>query len=327
MAAALLTSQALGQQVNGNFILQVPDWNQPSPANYPADGLPAGGYPNWCSPTAGGNLMGYWEDVNGCVGLTDRQAYNAGPGYPGTAGTWEQGLYHDGMIEMGWFMDTGPWATKLPAPVFPPGGGGGTPLGNILPGLLNYATGSWTDNDYPLPPPPPSGTGIVKVPYPNTAGFMHNQMMVAQGQITRAQMWATYCGEIDAARPVEVSFDNWVNPAIFLGNAIVTRADMQTITAEKYPWDLTTDPHSVVGVGYIDLTPLVFMDDGIDELFVCQDGWPGPGAGGGGTGQYVAVPLDFKWLQNDYITNVPEPATMSLLVLGGLAVLRRRRRR
>jgi len=263
--------------------------------------------------------MGYWEDVNGCVGLTDRQAYAAGPGYPGTAGTWEQGLYHDGMIEMGWFMDTGTWASRLGGPIFPPNAGS-TPLANILPGLLNYAWGGWTDNDYPLPPPPPSGTGIVKVPYPNAAGFTHTK-----GNVALPVMWTTYCGEIDAARPVEVSFDKWVNSNVFLGNVTVQRPDTQQIIAEKYPWDLSTDPHSVVGVGYIDITPGL-QNDGTDEWFICQDGWPGPGGGNGGTGQFVAVPLDTMWQQNDYITNVPEPATMCLLALGGLVLIRRRRR-
>lgn len=62
---------ALGQ-LPGNLVLQVPDWNQPGNHG-------AGGYPNWCSPTAGGNLMGYWEDVMGKTGLTDRQAFPAGP--------------------------------------------------------------------------------------------------------------------------------------------------------------------------------------------------------------------------------------------------------
>ena len=55
-----------------SLILSVRDWDQPS-----AYGV--GGYPNWCGPSAGRNLMGYWEDVMGKTGLTDRQAFPAGP--------------------------------------------------------------------------------------------------------------------------------------------------------------------------------------------------------------------------------------------------------
>ncbi len=305
----LLAAAPVSAQMPGNLILQVPDWNQPLPYG-------VGGYPGWCSPTAGANLMGYWEDVMGCVGLTDRQAFNASPAYPNTAGTWQQGLYHDGTIEMGWHMNTGSWQNQGPPPNFPPNAGS-TARAKIGPGLLSYATSAWTDDSYG----PNPGTGIVKVAYPNTSWFMHDISMIGT-QITLQQMWTTYCGEIDVARPVEVTFDKWVNPLVFNGTMTIT--GFPNVTAEMYPWDVNTDPHSVVGVGYIDISP-AFMGSGMgDEWFVCQDGWPGPGAGGGGTGRYVAVPLDSMWMQNDYITDVPEPATL-LLVLGGLAMLRRRR--
>ncbi|MCD4727493.1 MAG: hypothetical protein K8R46_07525, partial [Pirellulales bacterium] len=62
VGAMILVFAASAQAAQGNLVLQVPDWNQPTVLAYPADGLPAGGYPLWCSPTAGGNLMGYWED-------------------------------------------------------------------------------------------------------------------------------------------------------------------------------------------------------------------------------------------------------------------------
>jgi len=89
-------------------------------------------------------------------------------------------------------------------------------------------------------------------------------------------------------------------------------------TIEKRPWDQNTSEHTVVGVGYIDVTP-GFQNNGVDEWFVCQDGWST-------TGQYVAVPLDTMWLQNDYVTDVPEPATMALVAIGAIALIRRRTR-
>lgn len=282
------------------LILQVPDWNQPNPAAYPADNLPAqqigvDGYPGWCSPTAGGNLMGYWEDIKGAVGLTDRQAFNLTTAYPGTLGTWEQGLYHDGIVEMGWEMDTGGWRTF--ASPFPPYRPGGTQLANILQGLLTYAAGSWTDNDYGAG----VGSGIVKVAFSNTVGFTENS-----GTIGLAAMWSSYVNNIDASHPVEVSFSRWVTNDL---NADVT---VNGQTVHKYGWDVpSSEGHSVVGVGYLDLTPQVYNGD---EWFIVQDGWQS-------TPQYVAVPVDAIWQQNDYITAVPEPSSTVLLVMGVVAAM------
>ena len=281
------------------LIFNVPDWNQPATYGAPA------GYGGWCSPTAGSNIMGYWEDVMGCTGLTDRliEPLTIAGGYPATAGTWEQGLWIDGSIEMGWWMDTGGWKTA--AGPFPPAVWG-TPLPNIAPGLVGYASGAWVDNDYPLAGPAP-GTGIVKVGYPNVNVTTHPQ------GTAWAVMWPAYMAEIDADRPVECSFDKWVD------TTVTPELDAETFpgtTLEYYPWYPGTDPHSVVGVGYIDPTPLNIIGD---EWFVCQDGW-------NTTGQFVKVPLDSMWLQNDYVHDVPEPFTLMLLTLGGVALIRRRRR-
>lgn len=280
-----------------SLILQVPDWNQPNPVEYPGNNLPApiGGvdaYPGWCSPTAGGNIMGYWEDVRGCFGLTDRKAFPQTTAYPGTLATWEQGLYHDGIIEMGWQMDTGGWRTLGgPFPPYSPN----TLLVNILPGLLSYAKGSWTDNDVPVPGS--GGTGIVKIPYLQATGFTENTAFVGL-----AAMWASYVNNIDAQHPVEVSFDRWVNADL---NIDVT---VNGQTVHKYSWgNPLSEGHSVVGVGYLDLTPQVFNGD---EWFICQDGW-------GTTPQYVAVTVvQGIWQQNDYITAIPEPSATALLVMG-----------
>jgi len=287
---------AWAQPLPGNLILNVPDWNQPS--NYGV-----AGYANWCSPTAGGNVMGYWEDVMGCVGLTDRQVMPNGPAYANKPNTYQQGLSNDGQVEMGFYMGTQGWVN--PNAQFPPNTAFGTALGMIGPGLKAYALASWVDPT----------SGIVKVAYPATT----------TGKDVKPStplMWQRYTNEINAGRPVLCSFDKWVDPQQFLGNVTIIGFPSQQL--EKYPWDLDTDPHTVVGVGYIDITP-GFQNNGQDEWFVCQDGWPGPGGGFGGTGQYVVVPRDTMWQQNDYVFNVPEPVTV-LLLLVGAGVLRRRRR-
>ncbi len=275
----------------GNLILQVPDWNQPL-----AYGI--GGYPLWCSPTAGGNIMGYWEDVKGCVGLTDRAVFPAtiAGGYPATPNTWQQGLWIDGMIEMGWHMDTGTWQSSQgganPKP-FPPNSGS-TQLANIGPGIVAYAGSGYVD-----------AAGITKVPYNASVGI---------DVVRNAQMWTNYMAEIDAGRPAEVSFTLWVDTTVILP---VMSVDGFAQIIEQYGWLTGGDPHSVVGVGYIDMNP-GFQNNGADEWFICQDGW-------GTTGQYIAVPLDTHWLQNDYVYNVPEPMTIVLLAAGGMALLKKKK--
>jgi hypothetical protein len=277
-------------QTRSNLIHQVPDWNQPSAYVdlYDANGNPINAYDGWCAPTAGGNIMGYWEDVRGLAGLADGSVFTGIAGaYPNTPGTWQQGLWNDGIIEMGWHMDTGNWRTNNGP--FPPVVGS-TAMNDILPGLLSYAKTGWVDP-----------TGVVKKAYNRSelSGLVtYPRGYTDKSNVALKDMWANYLAEIDAAQPAVVTFDHWVDVTT-LDNRITINGHYEAET--YFGWDDRLDPHTVVGVGYIDITPEVFMNDGTDEWFVVQDGWQT-------TGRWVAVPLngnDNHWLQNDYLEMWP----------------------
>ncbi len=305
-------------RADSNLILHVPDWNQPADGYFDLNGIfipytdgngnRINSYPGWCGPTAGADIMGYWEDVMGRNGLADGYS-NINVVYPGpttntpsfptnppNVGTWQQGLWHDGSVELGWFMDTDGWRTTKPLS-FPPAQGGqfGTDIDKVGPGLLAYAAASWTDNCYPSGIPN-SGTGISKTAYPNTTVLVHkrSQMADPNSPLTWDQMWTAYQAEINAGHPVEIGFDHWLRPWQRGNDMLITKGST-TYTIETYAWEPTSDGHLVVGVGFIDPTPDIFNGD---EYFVCQDNWPG---GPAGTGQYVAVPVDAYWQQNVYL--------------------------
>jgi autotransporter-associated beta strand protein len=285
-----------------NLIFNVPDWNQPDAYNI--DGQ--NGYTGWCAPTSGASIMGYWEDVKNCTGLADGHS-NLGvnpptntPVYPWTAsaGAWQQGLWHDGVIEMGWLMNTSGWRTMNPPmipplPILPPGNGlwPGTQSAAIGPGLLMFATGSWTDQ----------ATLIQKTAFPNAKLYEQTSAQITQppATLTWSQMWDTYVTEINFGHPVEVAFSNWVQGA----GTTLTHINGQEV--KTYSWDPAPAEggHAVVGVGYVDPNPNILNGD---EYFVCQDNWQS-------TCRYVAVPLEAgansMWNQNDYIWPVSIPAT------------------
>jgi hypothetical protein len=210
---------------------------------------------------------------------------------PANAPLWQQGLCHDATVEIGWDMDTGGWRTN--GGPFPPNAGN-TILNTIGPGAVLYAQSAWND----------ASTGLGKVGYANAGNTLDNQFVLA--------MWTKYMSEIDNNKPVLVSFKGWANLGAAPGNKVIDGQNCQT-----WPVQILAEGHTTCGVGYSDPTPNQLNGD---EWMVVQDTWSA-------TSQFVAiVPTAAFWVQNDYI-DIPEPVTVFLLGVGGLAMICRGRAR
>ena len=211
------------------FIVDVPDTNQP-----PTNTLPTLNPIHYCAPMAMVNILEYWDDV-----MNHANAQNVTAGLiPETAAEY-----------LGWFMHTNGKGIGKPPRVNP--GVPGTYDLDIGPGTLEFVR--W-DIAHPYPPAPPPALPAGKLGY--------NWSVLMSCDTDYDLTLDLYKNEIDAGRPLVVSFDFW-NP-VDKDIAVTDPETGETIDVfvwgDKVPSSGPPDPveywstgdigHAVTGVGY-----------------------------------------------------------------------------
>jgi hypothetical protein len=188
---------------------------------------PTSGRPQWCAPMAMINVLCYWDGVMG-----HHNAINVTAGLPAKTAA----------DLLGWFMDT----SNLGSPARVNAGQPGTLDVDIGPGTTEFVR--W-DAAHLLGTPPPA------LP-PGKLGY--NWTVTTNCSADYGVSLAFYKAEIDAGRPLVVSFTYW-NPVF--GVNLTDPQTGETISAANWgtPTSYHTDPdeawsgdvgHAVTGVGY-----------------------------------------------------------------------------
>jgi hypothetical protein len=239
----------------GTLITDVPDTNQPPTITLPS--TPPG--TSYCAPMAMVNILGYWDVVMGHSNAENLTAFQQPPNLNTVA------------EYLGYFMDTN--NTGSPAR----GNGADFHLGtydkDIAPGTLEFVR--W-DIANPYPPAPPPVLPGGKLGYDWT---------VTPDCTTVYDLSLDfYTDEIDAGRPLVVSF-TWWNP-VDEDIAVIDPETGETIDVfswgEQVPssydpeeyWDEGIG-HAVTGVGYIlDWDPDGSGPLGEEDYVIVHDNWP-----------------------------------------------------
>ena len=317
----------------GVVINGVPDWHQPcliNPPNGPDNGgNPGNGlacYKAWCVPTASADIMGYWKDILGFAGIADNALYNALGGNiawnPGAnPRNWQDdsadalsiptvggGARAVGAQDLGWYLNCNDQGDQT----LPGAGGGGTFSGTkriaVQTGLINYLT---------------------------AAGYP--QAQVSHQLCVHTVGWAKITAEINAGRPLLGHFTHGAMspgaPGQWLWDANPLE-DSQTGADWSESEDGNGLGHVMAIVGYYaagDANNPFGGAGSVLDVIVAQDN------------RRHGAEIDNVLLQHNlpfydtnlgqgvapwvgYTTiNIPEPGTMVLLALVGLAVFLRRR--
>jgi hypothetical protein len=171
------------------MITGVPDENQPPAGAFP----PAGNFTNFCTPTAAGNIVSFWDE------------YRVNPGAIKVLNCWQPcssigrindcGLRKEAVDYIGWFMDTNNQGDPVRSngTAFAPAMG--TYNADVGPGLTNFV--AW-EGAYPNLS---DTAGVCKQGY--------NWTVTANYGPTPNDGWEFYRAEIMAGRPVLTSFFYW----------------------------------------------------------------------------------------------------------------------
>ena len=238
----------------GTLIEDVPDTSQPPTMTLITTTNPT----NYCAPMAMVNILGYWDEVKGLANAENITAF-----LPNSLSTVAEYL--------AWFMDT----NNNPPPDMDRANGPhlGTFDKDIAPGTLDFVR--W-DNAHNPP-------GITPTPWGLPASKLGYAWTVTQNcSPDYGSSLAFYKNEINAGRPLVVSFSYW-NPVF--GVNVTDPQTGETISAFGWgtPVNYSTDPpeaweptigHAVTGVGYI----LNWDPDGagplpVTDYVIVHDNW------------------------------------------------------
>jgi hypothetical protein len=238
------------------FIDEVPDTNQP-----PTNTLPTPNTTNYCAPMAVVNVLGYWDVVLGDANARNLTAFLQ----PANLNTVAEYI--------GWFMDTNNAGSSARLNAGQPG----TLDFDIAPGTLDYVRWDAT-HQFLVPPPPPPTLPAGKLGYDWTV-----TPLCVPDPVSSLDFYKT---EIDAGRPLVVSFKFW-NP-VTTDLSYVDPETEETINVFQWgdetssshspnpeeTWVPTEIGHAVTGVGYV----LNWDPDGAgpllpDNYVIVHDNW------------------------------------------------------